>query len=338
MTAQHGVTGPGAATSDTPALAVEGLTVTARSGGKDVHLLRGVGLAVEPGRTLGLVGESGSGKSMTALAVMGLLPDNVRIDGGSVRVAGRDVVPLPEPERRAVRGAQVGMVYQEPMTALNPLMRIGAQITEGLTAHGMATSPARRRAAETLDRVGLPVDRALRAYPHQLSGGMRQRAMIAVAVALRPRVLIADEPTTALDVTIQRQVIELVDELRSEEGMAVVWITHDLGVVAHIADRTAVMYAGRLVEEGATGDLFARPSHPYTAGLLRSLPAHRGADRPPLVQIGGLPPDLAHLPPGCPFAPRCPQRRDACSTAEPSLLGRGPQLAACHVPPEQWSA
>jgi oligopeptide/dipeptide ABC transporter ATP-binding protein len=337
MSAQHGVTGPGAAISDTPALAVEGLTVTARSGGKDVHLLRGVGLAVEPGRTLGLVGESGSGKSMTALAVMGLLPDNVRIGGGSVRVAGRDVVPLPEPERRAVRGAQVGMVYQEPMTALNPLMRIGAQIIEGLTAHGMATSPARRRAAETLDRVGLPVDRALRAYPHQLSGGMRQRAMIAVAVALRPRVLIADEPTTALDVTIQRQVIELVDELRSEEGMAVVWITHDLGVVAHIADRTAVMYAGRLVEEGATGDLFARPSHPYTAGLLRSLPAHRGADRPPLVQIGGLPPDLAHLPPGCPFAPRCPQRRDVCSTAEPSLLGRGPQLAACHVPPGEWS-
>jgi oligopeptide/dipeptide ABC transporter ATP-binding protein len=202
----------------------------------------------------------------------------------------------------------------------------------------MDAPEARERAAETLDRVGLPVDRALRAYPHQLSGGMRQRAMIAVAVAPRPHVLIADEPTTALDVTIQRQVIDLVDELRREDGMAVVWITHDLGVVAHIADRTAVMYAGRVVEEGVTADLFARPSHPYTAGLLRSLPIQRGAERPPLVQIGGLPPDLAHLPPGCPFGPRCPQRRDVCAETEPALLERGPQRAACHVPPGEWSA
>ncbi|GAA4521686.1 ABC transporter ATP-binding protein [Actinoallomurus oryzae] len=318
------------------ALAVEGLTVTVRSTGVD--LVRGVDLAVEPGRTLGLVGESGSGKSLTALAVMGLLPDTIRVGGGSVRVDGRDVVALPEAERRTVRGAQVGMVYQEPMTALNPLMRIGPQIVEGLTAHGMAAADARTRAAETLERVGLPVDRALRAYPHQLSGGMRQRAMIAVAVAQRPRVLIADEPTTALDVTIQRQVIDLVDELRREDGMAVVWITHDLGVVAHIADRTAVMYAGRVVEEGTTAELFARPSHPYTAGLLRSLPAHRGAERPPLTQIGGLPPDPANLPPGCPFGPRCPQRRDVCTTAEPPLLDRGPQRAACHVPPEEWTA
>ena len=318
-----------------PVLEVEDLVVTARSG---VDLVRGVGLSVEPGQALGLVGESGSGKSMTALAVMGLLPDNVRIGGGSVRVGGRDVAALPEPERRKVRGAQVGMIYQEPMTALNPLMRVGAQITEGLTAHGTTAAEARKRAAETLERVGLPVGRALRAYPHQLSGGMRQRAMIAVAAALRPRVLIADEPTTALDVTVQRQVIELVDELRAEEGMAVVWITHDLGVVAHIADRTAVMYAGRVVEEGATAGLFARPSHPYTAGLLRSLPDRRSADRPPLVQIGGLPPDLARLPDGCPFAPRCPQRRDVCAVTEPGLRERGAALAACHVPPEEWSA
>ncbi|MDN3351281.1 ABC transporter ATP-binding protein [Actinomadura sp. DC4] len=316
------------------ALAVEGLTVSAGA----TDLVRGVDLAVEPGRTLGLVGESGSGKSMTALAVMGLLPDAIHLRSGSVRVDGRDVVPLPESERRTVRGARVGMIYQEPMTALNPLMRVGPQIVEGLTAHGMAAQAARARAAETLERVGLPVDRALRAYPHQLSGGMRQRAMIAVAVAPHPRVLIADEPTTALDVTIQRQVIDLVDELRREDGMAVVWITHDLGVVAHIADRTAVMYAGRVVEEGATAELFARPSHPYTAGLLRSLPAHRGAERPPLVQIGGLPPDLAGLPPGCPFAPRCPQRREVCSASEPALLDRGPQRAACHIPPEEWSA
>jgi oligopeptide/dipeptide ABC transporter ATP-binding protein len=316
-----------------PALTIEGLTVTAGA----ADLVRGVDLSVEAGQTLGLVGESGSGKSMTALAVMGLLPDSIHVRAGAVRVDGRDVVPLPEAERRTVRGARVGMIYQEPMTALNPLMRVGPQIVEGLTAHGMATAAARTRAAETLDRVGLPVDRALRAYPHQLSGGMRQRAMIAVAVALRPEVLIADEPTTALDVTIQRQVIDLVDELRREDGMGVVWITHDLGVVAHVADRTAVMYAGRVVEEGTTADLFARPSHPYTAGLLRSLPAHRGAERPPLVQIGGLPPDLAHLPPGCPFAPRCPQRREVCSASEPALLERGPQRAACHVPPEEWS-
>jgi oligopeptide/dipeptide ABC transporter ATP-binding protein len=323
-----------ARTVSPPALAVEGLTVTAGT----TDLVRGVDLRIEAGQTLGLVGESGSGKSMTALAVMGLLPEPIRVRSGAVRVDGRDVVPLPEAERRTVRGARVGMVYQEPMTALNPLMRVGPQIVEGLTAHGMAAPAARARAAEALERVGLPVDRALRAYPHQLSGGMRQRAMIAIAVAPRPRVLIADEPTTALDVTIQRQVIDLVDELRREDGMAVLWITHDLGVVAHIADRTAVMYAGRVVEEGATKDLFARPSHPYTAGLLRSLPAHRGAERPPLVQIGGLPPDLAHLPPGCPFTPRCPQRREVCSAEEPALLDRGPQRAACHIPPEEWSA
>lgn len=317
------------------ALEVEDLTVTPRSG---TELVRGVDLSVEPGRTLGLVGESGSGKSLTALAVMGLLPGALRVARGSVRVGGREVGSLPEAERRTVRGAQVAMVYQEPMTALNPLMRIGPQVIEGLTAHGMDAAAARERAAETLERVGLPVGRALRAYPHQLSGGMRQRAMIAVAVAPRPAVLIADEPTTALDVTIQRQVIDLVDELRREDGMAVVWITHDLGVVAHIADRTAVMYAGRVVEEGTTADLFARPSHPYTAGLLRSLPARRGAERAALVQIGGLPPDPAHLPPGCPFEPRCPQRRDVCSSAEPSLLDRGPQRAACHVPPGEWTA
>ncbi|NUS45157.1 MAG: ABC transporter ATP-binding protein, partial [Mycobacteriaceae bacterium] len=256
-----------------PVLAVEGLRTSVRTSGGDLEILRGVDLHVDRGETVAVVGESGSGKSFTALSVAGLLPTGARVTGGEVRLDGRDLVPLPEAERRTVRGAEIGMVYQDPMTSLNPVMRIGTQVTEGLRAHGWSKQQAHERAVEVLAEVGLPSPKALmRAYPHQLSGGMRQRVLIACAIAPRPKVLIADEPTTALDVTIQQQILALVARLRDEYGLAVVWITHDLGVVARIADRVAVMYAGKVAELADTRTLFAAPQHPYTDGLLRSLP------------------------------------------------------------------
>ncbi|GGL86693.1 ABC transporter ATP-binding protein [Nakamurella endophytica] len=302
-----------------------------------LRLVRGVGFDLHRGRTLALVGESGSGKSVTALSIAGLLPAGVRVTGGQVLLDGQDVVRWTEGRRRALRGGTVGMVYQDPMTALNPVMRVGSQVAEGLRAHGWDRAAGRRRTLEVLDEVGLPTPGALaRLYPHQLSGGMRQRVLIACALAPRPRVLIADEPTTALDVTIAQQILDLVTDLRDEYGLAVLWITHDLGVVARIAESTAVMYAGRIVERGRTADLFARPSHPYTQGLLRSVPA---ADQPHqglLPQIGGTPVSPATLPGGCPFRTRCPQQVERCADQEPPLLRRGPAEAACWVPPEDW--
>ncbi|MGH3487978.1 MAG: ABC transporter ATP-binding protein [Actinopolymorphaceae bacterium] len=304
---------------------------------RDVPVVRGVSFDVRAGETVALVGESGSGKSFTALAIMGLLPEGALVTGGSVRLGGRDLLTLDPRERRASRGAEIAMVYQDPMTSLNPLMRVGAQISEGLEAHGTRGSDARRRTLDALDEVSLPdPERIARAYPHQLSGGQRQRAMIAMAVALRPRVLIADEPTTALDVTIQQQILALVDSLSRRTGLGVVWITHDLGVVARIAKRVLVMYAGQLVESGPSRELFRAPHHPYTTGLLRSLPPMRGDERPPLPQIGGMPPDITALPSGCAFHPRCPQRVDRCVREEPELEQRSASLAACWVPRERW--
>ncbi|MBI3686926.1 MAG: ABC transporter ATP-binding protein [Actinobacteria bacterium] len=301
-------------------------------------VVRGVSFAVAAGETLAIVGESGSGKTLTALSVMGLLPDGARVTGGSVRLGDRDLLGLGARERRAVRGAELAMIYQDPTTALNPLMRVGAQVRETLRAHGRSAEAARGRTLEALDEVGLPnPERIARAFPHQLSGGMRQRVVIAIAVSTRPRLLIADEPTTALDVTVQQQILALVDRLRADHGMGVIWITHDLGVVARIAQRTLVMYAGRAVEVGRTADLYRAPQHPYTAGLLGSVPPARGTQRPPLAQIGGQPPDPGALPPGCPFRPRCPQARDRCAATEPPLLARPPQQAACWVPVPEWS-
>jgi oligopeptide/dipeptide ABC transporter ATP-binding protein len=301
-------------------------------------LVRDVSLAVDRGEILGLVGESGSGKSMTALSVLGLLPAGVRITGGRVAVDGEDLLALPEKARRTRRGGTVAMIYQDPMTALNPLMTVGAQIEEGLRAHGADRATARRRTLDSIAEVGLPRPELLaRSYPHRLSGGQRQRVVIASALALRPKVLIADEPTTALDVTIQQQILALVDELRVSHDLAVLWITHDLGVVARLAHRVAVMYAGRIVEAAPVRDLFTAPQHPYTAGLLASIPPPSGTERGPLPQIGGLPPDLAALPAGCPFQPRCPQRIDRCAVDDPALEPRGAAVAACHVPPERWS-
>jgi oligopeptide/dipeptide ABC transporter ATP-binding protein len=323
----------------TELLSVHGLRTSVRTASGPLDIVRGVDLHVDRGETLAVVGESGSGKSFTALSIAGLLPRGATVTGGEVRLDGTDLVALPEHQHRNVRGAQIGMIYQDPMTSLNPVMRIGAQVTEGLRAHGWTKEAARDRALEVLGEVGLPGPRSLmRLYPHQLSGGMRQRVLIASAIAPRPKLLIADEPTTALDVTIQQQIIELVAELRDEYGLAVVWITHDLGVVARIADRVAVMYAGRVAELAETRTLFARPQHPYTDGLLRSLPTPNDPHQGVLPQIGGVPISLAALPAGCPFAPRCAQRRDKCTTEEPPLLERGPSQAACWVPPAQWSA
>ncbi len=304
----------------------------------DVPVVRGVSLDVRPGEAVGLVGESGSGKSLTALAVADLLPSAVRVTGGSVRLDGTELLGLPARERRSRRGAGIAMIYQDPSTALNPLMTIGAQILEGLAAHGVRGDAAERRMLDALAEVGLPgPDRIAGTHAHQLSGGQRQRAMIAMALALRPRLLIADEPTTALDVTIQKQILELVDELRRNHELGVLWITHDLGVVARIAQRVLVMYAGRIVEDAPANALFRAPAHPYTAGLLGAIPPPRTGARVPLPQIGGTPPDFGQLPPGCPFAPRCPQREPGCTEAEPDLFDRGPGRAACFVPPERWT-
>jgi oligopeptide/dipeptide ABC transporter ATP-binding protein len=318
-------------------LEVENLQTVIRQGDRELPVVRGVSFEVRAGEAVALVGESGSGKSLTALSLMGLLPPAAQVSGGSLRLAGQDVGRLDENERRRLRGAEIAMIYQDPMTSLNPLMRVGAQVVEGLEAHGVRGADARARAIETLGEVGLPrPERIARAYPHELSGGQRQRVMIAMAVTMRPKVLIADEPTTALDVTIQQQVLGLVDELRRATGMALIWITHDLGVVARVAERVLVMYAGRVVESGATSDLYRAPQHPYTAGLLGSIPPMLGSDRPPLPQIGGVPPDLHALPVGCSFRPRCPQRVAKCAEHEPELERRGQDLAACWVPRDRW--
>jgi oligopeptide/dipeptide ABC transporter ATP-binding protein len=239
---------------------------------------------------------------------------------------------------RRLRGAEVAMVYQDPMTSLDPVMRIGDQVAEAMTAHGVDPAEARRRALEALDRVGIPApDRTARAYPHEFSGGMRQRVMIAMALALEPRLLIADEPTTALDVTTQQQILSLVQGLRETMGMAVVWVTHDLSVVARIAERVVVMYAGRIVEHGSTRRIFRAPEHPYTASLLASLPHLVGEERPALAQIPGTPPDPGSVPAGCPFHPRCRQAVDRCSFDPPALTDRGDGAAACWVPTSEWS-
>ena len=298
-----------------------------------------VEFSVAAGETLAIVGESGCGKSMTALSLMRLIPDPPgRIVSGSIKLADRDLLQLSEKEMRGVRGNEISMIFQEPMTSLNPVMTIGKQIGEALILHrDMDKKAAMKRAVEMLDLVKIPepAQRA-REYPHQLSGGMRQRAMIAMALACNPKVLIADEPTTALDVTIQAQILELILELQREFGTAVILITHDLGVVAETARRVIVMYAGRKVEEAAVGELFAKPLHPYTQGLLASIPRLdllRGADRNDtdrLQEIPGIVPALFALPKGCAFAARCPKVTDICRQERPVYEQKRPDhWAAC---------
>jgi len=304
-----------------------------------VKAVDGVNFGVASGETLAIVGESGCGKSMTALSLMRLIPDPPgRIVSGTIKLGGKDLLKLTQEEMRKVRGNEISMIFQEPMTSLNPVMTIGKQISEALILHrNMDKKAAWKRSVEMLDLVKIPepVQRA-KEYPHQLSGGMRQRAMIAMALACNPKVLIADEPTTALDVTIQAQILELIVELQREFGAAVILITHDLGVVAETARRVIVMYAGRKVEEAEVGELFARPLHPYTVGLMASIPRLdllRGADRvvtDRLQEIPGIVPPLFALPTGCAFAPRCSKADDLCRRERPSYEQKQPgHWAAC---------
>jgi len=288
-----------------------------------VRAVDGVTLSVRPGETLGLVGESGCGKTVTALSILRLVPDPPgRIVGGTICFDGRDLLRLPEEEMRSIRGCAISMIFQEPMTSLNPVFTVGEQVAEGIRHHQkLSRRDAWDRAVEVLRRVKIP-DPARRAYeyPHQLSGGLRQRVMIAMALALGPRLLIADEPTTALDVTIQAQIIELLMGLQEEMQMAVILITHDLGVIAETADRVVVMYAGRVVEEASAEQLFETPLHPYTQGLLESLPKlEAGKRHRRLTAIPGLIPNLLDLPTGCKFAPRCPKVVGDCWPTEPDL-------------------
>ena len=318
-------------------LSVSDLHVSFPSEAGAVQAVRGLTYSVAPGEVLGIVGESGSGKSVSALAVMGLLPGRAEVTG-SVRFHGRELLGLPDDELTSIRGQGISMVFQDPLSALTPVYTVGQQIAEAVRIHqDVSREAAVRRSMELLDLVGIPkASERARSYPHEFSGGMRQRVMIAMAIANDPDVIIADEPTTALDVTIQAQVLEVLKTAQEATGAAIVMITHDLGVIAGLADRVMVMYAGRPVETGEVDDLFSRPRMPYTLGLLGSLPRLDIAERQPLTPVEGSPPSLVGLPPGCPFLPRCPMRVAMCEELEPALQpilapGHGPgHAAACH--------
>ncbi len=309
----------------TPLLEVEDLRIAFPSSGGTSRPVDGVSFSLSKGELLAVVGESGCGKSLTSLALLRLVPPPGQIlPGSAIRLDGTDVLALGDAELRAIRGRRIGMIFQDPMTSLNPVFTVADQISESVRAHQRVSKhAARARALELLREVGIPdpVER-LDNYPHQMSGGMRQRVMIAIALASEPELLIADEPTTALDVTVQAQILELLDGLRAARGMAVLLITHDLGIVAGRADRVAVMYAGRLVEEARTADLFARPSHPYTKGLLASVPRITGAVTR-LTPIAGTVPPPTAWPSGCRFHPRCPAALSRCATDDPPALALG---------------
>jgi oligopeptide transport system ATP-binding protein len=291
-----------------------------------VKAVNGISYDLDEGETLGIVGESGCGKSVSVLSMMRLIPSPPgKITAGEVLFEERDLLKMDLEQMRHVRGNRIAMVFQDPMTSLNPVLTIGRQVSEALELHmGMDKGQALRRSIELLEMVGIPrAEDRIRDYPHQFSGGMRQRVMIAMALSCNPQILIADEPTTALDVTIQAQIVELVKRLRDEIGMAVIWITHDLGVVAGLVDKVNVMYAGYIVEMGPVKDIYHRPRHPYTIGLLGSLPRLDESMRTKLTSIEGLPPDLVAPPPGCPFAPRCDYVSDRCLTENPQLASVG---------------
>ena len=315
------------------AFELRGLTAAVPGEKGAVRLVEDVSLFVSAGETLAVVGESGSGKTVTFTSALGLLPKPGRVIAGQALLEGENLLTLPPAELRRRRGARIGMVFQDPLTGLNPVFTVGEQIIEVLRAHlPISRGAARERAVALLARVQIP-DPARRVddYPHQFSGGMRQRVLIAMAIALGPRVLIADEPTTALDVTVQAQVLDLLGDLRAAEGMGMVLITHDLGVVARQADRVAVMYAGRVVETGTVAEVFAAPRHPYTIALFRSIPELDAPTGTKLSPIAGNPPEPARRPPGCAFAPRCFAVSDAaeCRSVQPALTGTG-HAAACH--------
>ena len=317
-----------------PLLSIENLTVGFSTERGPVTAVRGVSLAVDAGETLCLVGESGCGKSVTCHAVLGLLPSNGRVTGGRILFEDRDLAAFSERELERLRGREVAMIFQDPLTALNPVHSIGKQLAEVLILHrGLSWDAAKAEVKQLLDRVRIPdAGRRLGEYPHQLSGGMNQRVAIAMAMACRPKLIIADEPTTALDVTIQAQILELLRELQAEEGLALMLVTHDLGVVAEMADRVAVMYLGRVAEEAAVNDLFSAPCHPYTRGLLRSIPRiDENVSR--LATIEGSVPSLHAVPAGCPFAPRCENACTACVEHVPEPLVRADgRRVACFAP------
>ena len=330
----------GTAAQRPPLLEVDDLEVVfRRRDRRDVRAVDGVSFTVDAGETVGIVGESGSGKSITSLAIMGLLPSRGCDVSGSIRFDGMDLRSLSKDQMRDIRGRDIAMVFQDPMSSLNPVVSIGKQVAEVLERHrGMSKGDARTEAAGLLSLVGIPdPQRRLSEYPHQLSGGMRQRALIAMALACRPRLLIADEPTTALDVTIQAQILELLEQLVADAGTALIMITHDLGVVAGLCDRVHVMYSGRIVEGADRHPLFAEPRHPYTGGLLASIPRLDSARGAPLTPIPGSPTDTLPWSQGCAFAPRCPNAQDDCVTSPPALepLGiQGGRELRCYHPLE----
>ncbi|MGL4289399.1 MAG: ABC transporter ATP-binding protein [Phreatobacter sp.] len=302
----------------TPVLKVTDLKTQFFTRAGAVKAVDGVSFKVARGEIMGLVGESGSGKSITGFSILGLIDPPGRIVSGSIKLMGEELVGLSEKAWRDIRGRRIAMIFQDPMMTLNPVLRVDTQMIETLKAHvDISSEAARERCREALVQVGIASpDQRLESYPHQFSGGMRQRVAIAIALLHKPAVIIADEPTTALDVTIQAQILAEVQKLAAETGTALVWITHDLAIVSGLADRVAVMYAGRVVEEGPTQDVLARPCHPYTRGLLESLPSRNPRGRP-LAQIPGMTPNLLRLPPGCPFAPRCPAAQADCLKAPP---------------------
>ena len=324
-----------------PLLSVEELEVRFWTGRGIIHAVNGVSFDIAPGETLGIVGESGCGKSVTSLALLGILPRAGRVTNGSARFEGRDLIGLSDEELRTIRGKDIAMIFQDPMTSLNPVLTIGRQIRESLETHfDMDRDEAERRSGELLDRVGIPSAKMrLKDYPHQFSGGMRQRAMIAMALACEPKVLIADEPTTALDVTIQAQILGLLRELVAERNTALILITHDLGVVAGMCERVNVMYAGMFVETGSARQVFAKPRHPYTLGLLQSVPRLDAARKTALQPIEGAPRDMLFPPQACPFAPRCRFEVDLSRQEVPSLEQVEPgHKVACFNPvgAEEW--
>jgi peptide/nickel transport system ATP-binding protein len=318
-------------------LDVRNLSIEIQTRSGPATVVDSIDIHVDKGETIGIVGESGCGKSLTMLSLLKLLPNKIRVSSGTANFENRDLLTLSKGELRQVRGGRIGFVFQDPMTSLNPVMKIGDQLAEPLIHHKhMSKDAARQRAGELLRLVGIPgAEQRLDAYPHELSGGMRQRVMIAIGLACDPELLIADEPTTALDVTIQAQIVDLVKDLRKKLGMSVVWITHDLALVAGLADRILVLYAGTVVEDAPVDDLFANPSHPYTRGLLASIPKIGADETERLTSIGGTPPEPGRRPPGCPFEPRCQLAQPVCRQVVPTLLPlRGQPTAhrvACHV-------
>jgi len=319
-----------------PLLEVKDLKVSFPTEDGIVKAVDGLSFSIQPGETLGVVGESGSGKSVTFLTVMGLTNRKSAIVEGQVIFQGQDLLTLPPEELQEIRGRKIAMIFQDPMTSLHPFYRVGDQIAEAILAHEkISKKDAADRAVEMLRRVNIPrPDERARQYPHEFSGGMRQRAMIAMALSLNPDLLVADEPTTALDVTVQAQILDLVDRLQTEFNTAVALITHDLGVVAEHCDHIQVMYAGRIVEEGTGDDIYYNPMMPYTWGLMRSIP-RLGAETERLTPITGSPPSLIHLPRGCAFSPRCPYAFDRCQDEAPALIPvDGFHAAACHLPLE----